>query len=119
MLASVAKTLPHREAILPCGVNQLHRQLTACGPGLSRPAGASLCRPVHLTAEEPTIQERRIDGLICALLVLSTVAAVLSSVERPNGFYKQARSLMLTESASEAAIDAEALGDVRYLDVSP
>jgi hypothetical protein len=65
------------------------------------------------------MQERRIDGLICALLVLSTAAAVLSSVERPNGFYKQARSLMLTESVPEAVIDAGALGDVRYLDVPP
>jgi hypothetical protein len=65
------------------------------------------------------MQEQRIDGLICALLVLSTVAAVLSSLERPNGFAEQARSLILTESASNAAIAAGALGDVRYLDVAP
>jgi hypothetical protein len=65
------------------------------------------------------MEERRIDGLICALLVLSTVAAVWSSLERPNGFAEQARLLMLTESASEAAVAAGALGDVRYLDVSP
>jgi hypothetical protein len=65
------------------------------------------------------MQERRNDGLICALLILSTVAAVLSSLERPNGFAAQARSLMLIESVPDAAIAAGALGDVRYLDVPP
>ena len=65
------------------------------------------------------MQERRTDGLICALLVLTTVAAILSSLERPNGFVEQARSLMFTESTSEAAIAAGAFGDVRYLDVAP
>jgi hypothetical protein len=62
------------------------------------------------------MHERRTDGLICALLVLST-AAVLSSVEHPNGFFKQARTLMLTESVPEAAIDAGAIGDIRYVAV--
>ena len=63
------------------------------------------------------MHERRTDGLICALLVLSTAAAVLSSVEHPNGFFKQARTLMLTESVPEAAIDAGAMGDIRYVAV--
>jgi hypothetical protein len=65
------------------------------------------------------MQDRRTDGLICALLVLTAAAAVLSSLERPHGFVEQVRSLMLTESVSEAAIAAGALGDVRYLDVAP
>jgi hypothetical protein len=63
------------------------------------------------------MHERRTDGLICALLVLSTAVAVLSSMERPNGFFEQARSLMLTESVLEAAIDAGAIGDLRYVAV--
>ena len=57
--------------------------------------------------------ERRIDGLICALLVLTAAAAVVSSVERPDGFLKKAGSLIFTESVSEAAIDAAAIGDLR------
>jgi hypothetical protein len=43
--------------------------------------------------------------------------AVASSVERPSGFFEQARSLMLAESAFEAAIDAGAIGDLRYVAV--
>jgi hypothetical protein len=70
-----------------------------------------------MTGEEPTMQERRTDGLFCALLVLTAAAAVLSSLERPNGFFKQARSLMLIESVPEAAIDAAAIGDLRYVAV--
>jgi hypothetical protein len=75
--------------------------------------------PARVKEEEPTMQERRTDGLICAMLVLATAAAVLSSVDRPQGFFKQARSLMLTESVSEAGIDAGAIGDVQYLAVPP
>jgi hypothetical protein len=63
------------------------------------------------------MHERRTDGLICLLLVLSTAVAVVSSVERPSGFFEQARSLILTESAPEAAIDAGAIGDLRYVAV--
>lgn len=61
--------------------------------------------------------DRRTDGLICALLILTAAAAVASSAERPNGFFKQAKSLILTESIPEAAIDAAAIGDLRYVSV--
>ena len=75
--------------------------------------------PARTKGAEPTMQERRIDGLIFALLVLSTAAAVLSSLERPNGFLKQARSLMYPGSVTGVTIAAGALRDVRYLDVPP
>jgi hypothetical protein len=65
------------------------------------------------------MHERLTDGLICALLVLTAAAAVLSSPERPNGFIKEVRSLMLTESVAEATIDAGAIGDLRYVAVPP
>ena len=76
-------------------------------------------RGVPARQGEPAMEERRNDGLICALLVLSTAAAVLSSLERPNGFAKQARSLMFPASVTGITIAAGALGDVRYLDVAP
>jgi hypothetical protein len=60
---------------------------------------------------------RTTNRLICALLILTTVAAVISSLERPDGFFKKARSLMLIESVLEAAIDAGAIGEVRYVAV--
>lgn len=65
------------------------------------------------------MHERLTDGFICALLILSTAAAALSSLERPNGFAEQARSLMLAESVPEAAIDAGAIGDLRYVAAPP
>jgi hypothetical protein len=65
------------------------------------------------------MQERRTDGLICVLLVITAAAAVLSSLERPDGFVEQARSLMFPVSVTGVTIAAGALGDVRYLDVPP
>jgi hypothetical protein len=69
--------------------------------------------------DEPTICERRTDALIYATLVLAAAVAILSSLEHPREFVLQAASLMLAASASELAVAAGALGDVRYLEGPP
>jgi hypothetical protein len=65
------------------------------------------------------MRERRTNALIYATLVLAAAVAILSSLEHPREFVLQSASLMLAASASELAVAAGALGDVRYLEVPP
>jgi hypothetical protein len=65
------------------------------------------------------MREQRTDGLICVLLVLATGAAILSSPQQFGGAIRQFGWLMLAASVSDAAIEAGALGDIRYFDVPP
>jgi len=65
------------------------------------------------------MREQRTDGLICVLLVLATVAAILSSPQQLGGPIRQFGWMMLAASVPDAAIAAGALGDVRYFDVPP
>jgi hypothetical protein len=65
------------------------------------------------------MQLQRMDGLIYAMLVLATAAAVFSSPMPPGALLRQAGGLMFTASLSDATMAAAALGDVRYLAVPP
>jgi hypothetical protein len=62
-------------------------------------------------------QTQRIDRLIYTMLVLAGAAAFLSSPGHPARVLEQVVVAVVTASASDEAIAAGALGDVRYLDV--
>jgi hypothetical protein len=103
------------KAVWPLQREPIHGRITASGRSWSQPSRSAL----HTTADSMTmVEEREVDhagatgrwAYLC-MLILTAAAAVLSSPERPSGFFQKAGPLMLSTSVSNAAVAAGALGD--------